>query len=123
MRKSQILEYWMSRYGQLSGASRERFLRRQEVARLTRYPDAVVRAAIGWSNLLADALSFAHSAYEGDPKPLPPEPSVPSARHEEKRRSPTSRPWQAEREAGARRPVDTDLARKIGPVQRYEDDF
>jgi hypothetical protein len=50
MRKSQILECWMSRYGQLSDASRERFLRRREVARLTRYPDAVVRAAIGWSS-------------------------------------------------------------------------
>jgi Domain of unknown function (DUF4111) len=70
----------MSRYGQLSRASQQRFLRRQETGRLARYPDDVVRKAIGWSNLLADSLSFAHSAYEGDAKPLPPEPRAPSDR-------------------------------------------
>jgi hypothetical protein len=123
MRKSQILEYWMSRYGELSDASRERFLRRQEVARLARYPDTVVRAAIGWSNLLADALSFAHSAFEGEPRPLPPEPSEPSPPAKRDRPPSAARPRQAERDAGARQPVDTELAKKVGPVQRYDDDF
>jgi hypothetical protein len=121
MRKAQILHYWMSRYGNLSRASRERFLRRQEVARLTRYADDVVHAAIRWSNLLADALSFANSAYEGEPRPLPPEPGEPS--------SPvTARPSRAdarrvEHDAAKRYPVDADLAKKIGAIQSYEDTF
>ena len=55
MRKSQILDYWISQYGPLSAASRLRFLRRQEVRRLTRYPDDLVKRAIRYSNLLADA--------------------------------------------------------------------
>jgi hypothetical protein len=121
VRKADILGYWMSRYGELSAASRERFLRRQEVARLTRYPDAVVRAAINWSNLLADALSFAHSAYEGEPRPLPPDPAEPSPPASRKP-SRAERP-RRERGAATRRPVDADLAKRIGPVQSYEDTF
>jgi hypothetical protein len=123
VRKAEILGYWISRYGDLSPASRERFLRRQEVARLTRYPDAVVRTAINWSNLLADALRFAHSAYEGETRPLPPEPSEHSPPTTEPRSSPVDRPRRAERGATTRRPVDADLAKKIGPVQSYEDGF
>jgi hypothetical protein len=69
MRRRQILQYWMRRCGALSLASQERFLQRQGTARLTRYPDEIVRKGIGWSNLLADALRFAHSAYEVKRKP------------------------------------------------------
>jgi hypothetical protein len=121
MRKAQILQYWMSRYGNLSDMARERFVRRQEVARLTRYPDDVVHAAIRWSNLLADALSFANSAYEGEPRPLPPEPGEPSP-------PVTARPSRAhsrrvEHGAAKRYPVDANLAKKIGPIQSYEDTF
>jgi hypothetical protein len=123
MRKANILEYWMSRYGDLSALSRERFLRRQEVGRLARYPDPVVRAAINWSNLLADALSFAHSAYEGEPRPLPPEPADPSRLPVEKQPTTIGRTRRARRDGGKRRRVDADLAKKIGPVQSYEDTF
>ena len=105
----------MRRYGRLSPASQRRFLQRQETRRLARYPDDVVRKAIGWSNLLADALSFAHGAYEGEPPSFPPEPRSPS------------RPGRTERTAEARRERDPDLdrrlARTIGPVQNYEDTF
>jgi hypothetical protein len=104
----------MSRYGPLSSASQQRFLRRQETGRLARYPDDVVRKAISWSSLLADALSFAHSAYEGDAKSLPPDPWAPSGR------------GSGERIAEARgRDPDRDrrLAGMIGPVQNYEDIF
>jgi len=105
----------MRRYGMLSSASQERFLRRQETARLARYPDDVVRKAIGWSRLLADALNFAHSAYEGEPSRMPPEPHVPS------------RPGRTTRVAEARRERNADLHRRlaetIGPVQSYEDTF
>lgn len=115
MRKPQILHYWMERYGLLSLASQERFLRRQETARLTRYPDEIVRKAMGWSNLLADALSFAHSAYEGEPQSLPAEPHAPS------------RPSHTRRVAEAPRRPDSELDRRlagaIGPVQKYEDSF
>src|SRR5215211_9409374 len=108
MRRRQLLEYWMSRYGPLSRASQKRFLQRQETHRLTRYPDDVVRKAINWSNLLADALSFAHSAYEGEARPLPPEPQSPS------------QPGRTERAAEAPRARHPDLgrrlARTIGPV-------
>ena len=52
MRRSEILRYWMSQYGPLSKPSRERFLRRSEVARLTRYPDDLVKRAIRYSNLM-----------------------------------------------------------------------
>ena len=105
----------MSRYGLLSPASQKRFLDRQETRRLARYPDDVVRTAIHWSNLLADALIFAHSAYEGEAKPLPPEPSSPT------------RPGSGERIAEAPRGRDPDRDRRfagmIGPVQNYEDTF
>jgi hypothetical protein len=115
MRRRQILQYWMRRYGSLSLASQERFLQRQETARLTRYPDEIVRKAIGWSNLLADALSFAHSAYEGEAQAVPPEPQTPS------------RPVHAHRVAEARRHQNPDLDRRlagtIGPVQNYDDSF
>jgi hypothetical protein len=115
MRRRQLLHYWMRRYGPLSPASQARFLQRQETARLARYPDNVVRRAINWSNLLADALSFAHSAYEGEARPLPPEPQSPS------------RPGRTERAAEAPRAGDPELDRRlagtIGPVQNYEDSF
>lgn len=115
MRRRQILHYWMSRYGPLSPASQKRFLQRQETGRLARYPDDVVRKAINWSNLLTDALSFAHCAYEGEARPLPPEPQPPSL------------PGRVERvaEASRRRDPDVDrrLAATIGPVQNYEDSF
>jgi hypothetical protein len=105
----------MARYGRLSPASRERFLRRQEAARLARYPDDIIRKAISWSNLLPDALSFAHSAFEGEAQPWPPEPQAPS------------RPVRTPRVSGAPRKrdaeVDRRLAAKIGPVQSYEDVF
>jgi hypothetical protein len=105
----------MARYGRLSPASQERFLGRQETARLARYPDEIIRKAIHWSNLLADALSFAHSAYEGEPQPLPPEPQAPS------------RPVRTRRVREAPRKRDTELDRrlagKIGPVQNYGDTF
>jgi hypothetical protein len=115
VRRRQVLEYWTSRYGSLSPASQKRFLERQETRRLAPYPDDVVRKAIGWSNLLADALSFAHSAYEGDGKSLPPEPRSPSG------------PGRGERIAEAPRRQHPDqnrrLAAMIGPVQNYEDTF
>jgi hypothetical protein len=115
MRRRQLLQYWMSRYGPLSPASQTRFLQRQETVRLARYPDDVVRKAINWSNLLADALRFAHSAYEGEARPLPPEPHSPS------------RPGRTQRVAEAPRARDPDrdrrLAGTIGPVQNYEDSF
>jgi hypothetical protein len=105
----------MQRYGTLSPAAQERFLRRQETARLARYPDDVVRKAISWSSLLADALSFAHSAYEGEPSSLPPEPHTPA------RPGRTSRVAEARRERN--RDLDRRLAETIGPVQNYEDSF
>jgi hypothetical protein len=115
MQRRQILQYWMERYGPLSRAPQERFLRRQETARLTRYPDEIVRKAIGWSNLLADVLSFAHSAFEGEAQSRPPEPQTPS------------RPGHSRTAAEApRRPdpeFDRRLAGAIGPVQNYEDTF
>ena len=37
---------------------RERFLRRQEVKRLTRYPDDLVKRAVRYSSKLADALEL-----------------------------------------------------------------
>ena len=105
----------MSKYGRLSAPSQERFLRRQATARLARYPDNIIRRAINWSNLLDDALSFAHSAYEGEGQALPPEPHTPS------------RPGGTRRlaEARPRRDLERErrLARAIGPVQKYEDDF
>jgi hypothetical protein len=115
MRRRQVLAYWMSRYGPLSSASQQRFLRRQETGRLARYPEDVVRKAISWSSLLMDALSFAHSAYEGDAKSLPPEPRAPSGRGSGERIA----------EAPRRRDADRDrrLAGMIGPVQNYEDAF
>jgi len=115
MRRRTILQYWMQRYGALSPAARQRFLQRQEIVRLARYPDGLIRKAINWSNLLADALSFAHSAYEGEAKPIPPEPQAPS------------RPGHGKRVPEARPKRDPDLdrriARRIGPVQNYEDSF
>jgi hypothetical protein len=107
MRKSEILDYWVSQYGPLSRTSRERFLRRQEVRRLTRYPDDLVQKAIRYSNLLADALSFA-AVLSSPLRDVPPEP----------RRSDAPPP--------AKRPRHSDdraLHEKIGPVQNYEDDF
>jgi hypothetical protein len=105
----------MRRYGALSPASQERFLQRQETARLARYPDDVIRKAVSWSNLLADALSFAHSAYEGEAPSLPPEPQT------------RSRPGRTGGAAEGRRrrnlDLDRRLAEKIGPVQNYEDSF
>jgi len=115
MRRRQVLAYWMGRYGPLSSASQQRFLDRQETGRLARYPDDVVRKAISWSNLLPDALSFAHSVYEGDAKSFPPEPRAPSGRGSDERVA----------EAPRRRDPDRDrrLAGMIGPVQNYEDTF
>jgi hypothetical protein len=46
MRRRQLLEYWMSQYGQLSAASQKRFLQRQDTRRLARYPDDIIRKAI-----------------------------------------------------------------------------
>jgi hypothetical protein len=115
MRKRQILQYWMERYGPLSLVSQERFLRRQETARLTRYPDDIVRKAIGWSNLLDDALSFAHSAYEGEARSLPPEPHTPS------RQSHTRKVAEAPRRPDPE--LHRRLADAIGPVENYEDSF
>jgi hypothetical protein len=115
MRRRQILQYWMSEYGRLSAPSQERFLRRQATVRLARYPDHIVRQAISWSNLLDDALSFAHSAYEGEGQALPPEPHTP----------PRPRRTKQVAQAQPRRDMDMELrlARRIGPVQNYEDDF
>jgi hypothetical protein len=115
MRQGQVLKYWMSRYGPLSPASQQRFLQRLETIRLATYPDHIVRRSINWSNLLADALSFAHSAYEGDAQALPPEPQPPS------------RPGRTDRVAEVPRRRDPQLERRIaaaiGPVQNYEDTF
>jgi hypothetical protein len=115
MRRRQILQYWMSKYGRLSKASQQRFLRRQATARLAVYPDDLIRKAISWSNLLDDALSFAHSAFEGEQKPLPPEPRAPSRSGRTRRVA----------ERGPSRDLDQErrLARAIGPVQNYEDEF
>jgi hypothetical protein len=115
MRRREILQHWMRRYGWLSAPSQERFLRRKATVRLARYPDHIVRQAIGWSNLLDDALSFAHSAYEGEGRSLPPEPHTPP------------RPGRTTQvaEAQPRRDMNLErrLAHRIGPVQNYEDDF
>jgi hypothetical protein len=108
--KQQVLRYWMSRHGKLSASSRDRFLKRREVARLTRYPDEIVRQAIGFSNLLADALSFAYAAYEGETPPLPAEPK-PSGSVA----APAPRPLP--------RAVNAELRRRLGPTQRYGDEF
>ena len=110
MTKRQILAVWMKRYGDLSAASRDRFLRRREVARLGRYPDEVVREAIAFSNMLGDALAFAHSAYEGEPRELPPEPGLSDAS-----------PPQAPRPL--RSDVNAALRRQLGPTQHYDDGF
>ncbi|MEX1009212.1 MAG: hypothetical protein WD271_15420 [Acidimicrobiia bacterium] len=80
------------------------------MARLARYPDEVVKQAIGFSNMLDDALSFAHSAYEGSPRPLPPEPDLSGT-------SPAPAPRPLPRD------VNADLRRRFGPTQRYDDDF
>jgi hypothetical protein len=107
VRKGQILDYWVSVHGPLSAASRDRFRRRQEVRRLTRYPDDVVKRAIRYSNLLADALNFA-AILTNPLGVLPPEPRAtdapaPAARH--------------------RRPDDRPLHQRIGPTQNYGADF
>lgn len=115
MRKRQILQYWMERYGPLSLASQQHFLRRRETARLTHYPDEIVRTAIGWSNLLNDAVSFANSAYEGEAQSLPPEPQTPSRPSHP--RTVVEAPRRPDRELHRR------LAGAIGPVQNYEDSF
>src|SRR5689334_14509696 len=107
MRKSEILDYWVGQYGPLSRPSRERFLRRQEVRRLTRYPDDLVKKAIRYSNLLADALSFA-AILSNPPHEAPPDPRSTDAPPPVKRR-----PY----------PNDRALHENIGPVQNYEDDF
>jgi hypothetical protein len=105
----------MSRYGPLPPSSQKRFLQRQETRRLTRYPDDIVRKAINWSNLLTDALSFAHSALDGEAAALPPEPHAPS------------QPGRTQRVAEAPRrrspELDRRVAQTIGPVQNYEDTF
>jgi hypothetical protein len=111
MTKRQVLAVWMKRYGDLSAGSRDRFLRRREVARLTRYPDDVVKRAIAFSNLLADALAFAHSAYEGEPRELPAEP----------KRSDTVQAVAAPRPLSE--DVNAELRRRLGPTQRYDGDF
>ena len=111
MTKRQILARWMQRHGELSAASRDRFLKRKEVARLARYPDDVVRQAIGFSNLLGDALAFAHSAYEGEPGELPAEPKVSDGGQA----SAPPRPLSHE--------VTAELRRRLGATQHYDDDF
>jgi hypothetical protein len=111
MTKRKVLALWMKRYGDLSAASRDRFLKRTEVGRLARYPDEVVRRAIGFSNLLGDALAFASSAYEGEARELPPpEPHLSDAS-----------PPQAPRPL--RSDVNATLRRRLGPTQRYDVDF
>jgi hypothetical protein len=107
VRKAQILDYWVSVYGPLSAASRDRFLRRQEVRRLTRYPDDLVKRAIRYSNLLSDALNFA-AILNSPLGELPPEPRV------------TDAPAPALQH---RRRDDSPLHKKIGPTQNYGDDF
>ena len=107
MRKKEILDYWVGQYGGLSPASRERFLRLQEVRRLSAYPDDLVKRAIRSSNLLADAVNLA--AILNNPlKDLPPEPRF------------TDSPAPA---APRHRPDDSALLHKMGPTQLYEDDF
>ena len=110
MTKRQILRYWMRRYGDLSPASRDRFLKRRELTRLARYPDEIVKQALGFSNMLDDALSFAHSAYEGSPRPLPPEPDLSGSGA-----VPPPRPLPQE--------VTAELRRRLGATQHYHDDF
>ena len=100
----------MRRYGDLSAASRDRFLKRRELTRLARYPDEIVKQALGFSNLLDDALAFAHSAYEGPPRPLPAEPDLSGSGA-----VPPPRPLPQE--------VTAELRRRIGPTQHYDDDF
>jgi hypothetical protein len=107
VRKAQILDYWISLYGPLSPPSRERFLRRQEVRRLTRYPDDLVKRAIRYSNLLADALNFA--AILNNPlAELPAEPRSTDAPAPVLHHRPRD---------------DRDLHKTIGPTQNYDDDF
>jgi hypothetical protein len=115
MRRREVLLYWMSRYGSLSSASQGRFLRRQETFRLARYPDHIIRRSINWSNLLAGALSFAHSAYEGEAQSLPPEPQTPSPLGR------TSRVAEAPRRRDPE--LERRLSTRIGAVQHYEDSF
>lgn len=105
----------MSRYGSLSPASQQRFLQRQDTIRLARYPDQIIRRSINWSSLLADALSFAHRAYEGDPQALPPEPHTPSPPVRTRRAAVA--PPRGDLE------LDRRLAAEIGPLQNYEDTF
>jgi hypothetical protein len=107
MRKSEILDYWISLYGPLSAASRQRFLRRQEVRRLTRYPDDLVKRAIRYSSLLTDALNFA-AVLNNPLGQLPPEPRSTDA-------PPPVLPH------GRR--DDRALHHTLGPLQDYEDDF
>jgi hypothetical protein len=111
MTKSQILRLWMKRYGDLSAGSRDRFLRRGEVARLARYPNDVVRRAIAWSNMLGDALAFAASAYQGEPSELPAEPKMADTAQ------PPAPPPRLSRD------VNAELRRRLGPTQHYDDDF
>ena len=77
---------------------------------MARYPDEIVKQALGFSNMLDDVLSFAHSAYEGAPRPLPPEPDLSGS--------------------GAVAPprplphdVTAELRRRLGATQHYDDDF
>jgi hypothetical protein len=107
VRKSEILDYWISQYGQLSPLSRERFLRRQEVRRLTRYPDELVKRSIRCSSLLADALNFA-AILNNPSAALPPEPRK------------TDAPPPAQRQQHR---DDRVLHQTIGPTQNYEDTF
>jgi len=115
MRRREILRYWMQKYGKLSPESQDCFLQRRETFRLTRYPDEIVRKAINWSNLLSDALSFAHSAYEGEPKPTPPEAQSHS--------QPGKSEQRAKRPSTPSPDLEPRLRRVIGPVQNYEDSF
>jgi hypothetical protein len=115
MQRRELLRYWMEQYGRLSPASRQRFLRRQDAGRLARYPDDIIRKAINWSSLLADALSFAHSLYEGDQRPLPPEPRAPSRQARSHRVAKTQPKPDLE--------LDRRLAAEVGPVQNYDDSF
>jgi len=68
-----------------------------------------VKRAIGFSNLLADALSFAHAAYEGEAQPVPAEPARSGSVA-----APAATPL---------RDVNDDLRRRLGPTQHYGDEF
>jgi hypothetical protein len=103
----EILDYWTRIYGPLSSGSRERFLRRQEVRRLTRYPGDLVKRAIRYSNLLSDAVNFA-AIFNNPLGELPPEPRATDA--------PPPAPQHRPRD-------DRALHSRIGPTQNYEDDF